>query len=322
MYFNKNNNFFHGIMFHHFHNDNIHTRGQGSISKDEFYKLINFVGRKNILDADVFFDKFKQNKLKENEVCLTFDDGIKCQIDVALPVLEDLKVKSFFFVYTSILEGKPDSLEIFRYFRMNFFDCVDDFYKNFYEVLNHDLTDFFSHHKNNILNKQKRYPFYTIEDIKFRLVRDRYLKKSDYKNILFNMMKEKKFEYKQILSNLIFDKNDLILLNSLGHVIGLHSHSHPLSMQDLSYDKQKFEYQNCVDIISKTLKKPSNSFKTASHPLGSYNQNSLEILKELGIELAFKDSMKIEREKGMKKINNSPLEIAREDHAEIIKRMN
>ena len=158
----------------------------------EIYKLINFIDRKNILDADVFFDKFKQNKLKENEVCLTFDDAIKCQIDVALPVLEDLKVKSFFFVYTSIFEGKPDNLEIFRYFRMNFFDCVDDFYKNFYEVLNHDLTDFFSNHKKNILNKQKIYPFYTIEDIKFRLVRDRYLKKSDYENILFNMMKIKK----------------------------------------------------------------------------------------------------------------------------------
>ena len=56
--------------------------------------------------------------------------------------------------------------------------------------------------------------------------------------------------------------------------------------------------------------------------LSNESISSLEILKELGIELAFKDSMKIEREKGMKKINNTPLEIAREDHAEIIKRMN
>jgi len=322
MYFHKNNNFFHGIMFHNFHNDNIHKKCQGSISKDEFYKLINFVGRKNILDANVFFDKFKQKKLKENEVCLTFDDGIKSQMDVALPVLEDLKVKSYFFIYTSALEGNPDNLEIFRYFRANFFNCVDDFYKNFYEFLNHDLTNFFNLHKNKILDIQKRYSFYTIEDIKFRLVRDIYLKKDDYVLILFDMMKEKKFEYKQILPNLTFDKNDLISLNSLGHTIGLHSHNHPTSMQDLSYDEQKFEYQNSADIISKTLNKPLNTFKTASHPLGSYNQNSLDILKEQGIELAFKDSMKIEREKGMKKINNSPLEIAREDHAEIFKRMN
>ena len=36
----------------------------------------------------------------------------------------------------------------------------------------------------------------------------------------------------------------------------------------------------------------------------------------------FKQMMTIEPEKGMKKINNSFLEIARQDHAEIVKRMN
>ena len=110
MYFNKNNNFYHGIMFHHFHDDGIHTKGQGSIDKDDFYKMINFIGRNNILDADVFYEKFKNNNLKDNEVCLTFDDAIKCQVDIALPVLEELKIKSFFFVYTSVFEGKPDNL--------------------------------------------------------------------------------------------------------------------------------------------------------------------------------------------------------------------
>ena len=34
-----------------------------------------------------------------------FDDAIKSQIDVALPVLEDSKIKAF-FVYTSLFEGK------------------------------------------------------------------------------------------------------------------------------------------------------------------------------------------------------------------------
>ena len=92
-YFNNKNNFFHGIMFHHFHDNKIHKGGQGSINQDDFYKLINFVGRKNILDADEFFKRFKDNKLTEKNLCLTFDDGIKSQFDVALPVLEDLKMK-------------------------------------------------------------------------------------------------------------------------------------------------------------------------------------------------------------------------------------
>ena len=47
-----------------------------------------------------------------------------------------------------------------------------------------------------------------------------------------------------------------------------------------------------------------------------------QILKDLGIELGFKQIMTIEPKTGMKKINNSFLEIARQDHVEICKRMN
>ena len=322
MYFNKNNNFFHGIVFHHFHDDGIHTKGQGSISKDDFYKLINFIGRKNICDADVFFEKFKENKLKENEVCLTFDDAIKCQIDVALPVLEDLKIKSFFFVYTSMFEEKPDNLEIFRYFRMNYFNSVDEFYINFYKVLNNDLNEFFKKNEDVIKKTKIKFPFYTIEDIKFRLIRNKYLTKKEYERNMSLMMKEKNFEPKSHFSHLSFDKKDLNQLNSLGHLIGLHSHNHLTLLESLSYDEQKLEYENCISAISNIINKAKNEIKFMAHPCGSYNNYTLEILKELKIELGFKQIMTIEPEKGMKKINNSFLEIARQDHAEIVKRMN
>ena len=71
--------------------------------------MINFIGRKNILDADLFFEKFKNNKLKNNDVCLTFDDAIKCQIDIAHLFWKSLKLKLFLFIL--MFEGKPDNLE-------------------------------------------------------------------------------------------------------------------------------------------------------------------------------------------------------------------
>ena len=322
MYFNKNNNFFHGIMFHHFHDDGIHTKGQGSIDKDDFYKMINFIGRNNILDADIFFEKFKNNKLKEKEVCLTFDDAIKCQIDVALPVLEELKIKSFFFVYTSMFEGKPDNLEIFRYFRMNYFNNVDEFYNSFYQVLDKDLKTFFEDNNDKIKSTKNKSLIYSIEDIKFRLVRDIFLTKSHYEETMFLMLKEKQFNYKDFFKKLFFQKDDLIRLDSLGHLVGLHSHNHPTLLEKLNYDEQKDEYEKCLSSISNILDKPKNEIKYMSHPCGSYNKDTFEILKELGIELGFKEIMTIEPEKGMKKINNSFLEIARQDHAEIYKIMN
>ena len=322
MYFNKNNNFFHGIMFHHFHDDGIHTKGQGSIDKDDFYKMINFIGRNNILDADIFFEKFKNNKLKDNEVCLTFDDALKCQIDIALPVLEEFKIKSFFYVYTSIFDGKPDNLEVFRYFRMNYFKTINEFYREFYKILDKDVNTFFKKNNDQIKKMKIKFSVYSIEDIKFRLVRDNFLTKDQYEKQMFLMLKEKKLNYKDFYKKIFFQKNDLHKLDNLGHLIGLHSHNHPTLLEKLSYDEQKNEYEKCLSSISNILDKPKNKIKSMSHPCGSYNNHTLEILKELGIELGFKQIMTIEREKGMKKVNNSFLEIARQDHAIIYKRMN
>ena len=89
----------------------------------------------------------------------------------------------------------------------------------------------------------------------------------------------------------------------------------------MNYDQQNLEYTQNKDDLAKILNKPKDYINTSSHPLGSYNKDSLEILTNLGIKLAFKDNMRIEREKGMKKINNSSLEIAREDHIEIFNKM-
>jgi len=322
MYFNSKNNFFHGIMFHHFHDNQFHLKGQGSISQDDFYKLILFIGKNNILDADVFSEKLKENKLKKNEVCLTFDDSIKCQIDVALPILEDLNIKSFFFVYTSLFDEKPDNLEVYRYFRMNFFDSVENFYKKFYLRLNVNLKKFFKEYKNQIEYKKVKSPHYSIEDIKFRFVRDILIRKDSYEKIMLSMMEEKKFDYKKYYKKLFFDKNDLRKLNNLGHLIGLHSHNHPTLFEGLDYEEQLNQYKKSLSIISKILNKPKKDINCMSHPNGSYNLDTLEILKNLGINLGFKHIMQVEPEKGMKNINNSNLEIARENHSAIIKIMN
>ena len=136
------------------------------------------------------------------------------------------------------------------------------------------------------------------------------------------MFKAKQFNYKDFTKKLFFQKSDLNTLNKQGHLIGLHSHNHPTLIEKLNYDEQKNEYEKCLFSISSILEKPKNEIKFMSHPCGSYNNDTLEILKELGIELGFKQIMTIELEKGMKKVNNSFLEIARQNHSEIYKRMN
>ena len=139
---------------------------------------------------------------------------------------------------------------------------------------------------------------------------------------MFLMFKEKRFNQKNLLKKLFFQKEDLNKLNNLGHIIGLHSHNHPTMLENLTYEDQKNEYQKCLSIISEILNKPKHEIKYMSHPCGSYNKDTLQILDDLGLELGFKQIMEIEVERGMNKVNNSHLEIARQDHSEILKRMN
>ena len=92
-------------------------------------------------------------------------------------------------------------------------------------------------------------------------------------------------------------------------------------MEKLTYNEQKKEYEKSISTISKITNKLTSHIKCMSHPCGSYNGDTLTILKNMNIQLGFKQIMSMEPEKGMSKINNSFLEIARQDHAEIIQRV-
>ena len=117
-------------------------------------------------------------------------------------------------------------------------------------------------------------------------------------------------------------RKNLNEIKKLGHTIGLHSHSHPYLLEKLTYNDQLKEYETSLNDLSEVLGVDKTEIKTMSHPSGSYNQNTLKILSNMGIELGFKQIMTIEKEKGMKKINNSSLEIARNDHISIMNIIN
>ena len=146
-------------------------------------------------------------------------------------------------------------------------------------------------------------------------MRDKFLEKQEYEDLMFKMMEEKKFNYSEIFSKLYFNKNDLINLDKLGHLVGLHSHNHHTLIEKLSFEDRKKEYQTCLTKISKILNKQESDIKFMSHPCGSYNDDTLKVLEDLGIEIGFKEIM-------LRKKNYSSLEIPRQDHVEIYNRLN
>lgn len=309
---------FHGIMFHHFHDGKVHKAGQGSISTDDFIQIIKFIGRDNILDPEIFYDLLINKKLKPNQYCMTFDDGIKCQFDIALPILEDFHIKAYFFIYTSIFTGEPDLLEVYRYFRINYFNSIQDFYDCFFSFFKNDFESFFKIHNDEIQKWKKFYPFYSDSDIKFRFIRDRYLTKEEYKKINFEIFDKMNFVPKNYYKNLFFNKKNLNDLNQAGHTIGLHTHNHPTLLENLSLDEQEKEYSENLSLLNELLNNDYNKIDSVSHPLGSYNKDTLKILTKLKIKIGFRDNMSVDIKKDMKSINNSNLEISRQDHSNIM----
>src|SRR5580700_8086460 len=94
-----------GLMFHHFHGG-VHPDVQGSISAAQFADILDFVGVKHILDPHEWCERATRGALGKLDLCITFDDSLRGQFDVALPVLESYGLKAFWFVYSSVFEGQ------------------------------------------------------------------------------------------------------------------------------------------------------------------------------------------------------------------------
>ena len=303
----------HSVMFHHFH-DGQHLPAQGSLSSSDFIKVIDWLNKHySILNACQYKENFENGTLKETDICLSFDDALKCQYDIAVPVMERLGIESFFFVYSSAFSNNPDSLEIYRYFRTACYGNIDEFYEHFFETVEQINTAEFSyrHAKYSALNYLSAFPFYTENDRWFRYLRDQYLVGNQYDEIMSGLMVRKDFHVDVIKKNLWMSEQDLVLTESKGHIIGLHSYSHPTQMSKLSKTEQQLEYQRNYEHLSELIGKPIN---VMSHPCGDYNDITLNILKEMNIDIGFRSSMSV-------KEIRSPLEIPREDHANVFKEM-
>lgn len=309
-------NYPHGIMFHHFHDNKKHKSGQGTINEKQFKNIINFVGKKNILDAKDFLKFFKSKDLKKNHLCLTFDDTNPTQVDIALPILKKLKIKAFFFLNTAPIKGNFDKLELYRFFRNNYFKNVNVFYDNFYNYTPKNVFEYLKKSKKKILFKKKIYPHYTYDDIKFRLVRSNFLKKKDYDRIMFKMFRDFKFDPKKSFNKIFVSYKHIRAIIKEGHTIGLHSHNHPIRMNKLTYNQQFYEYNTNLKILCDILKKPKHFFNSMSHPCGSFNNDTFKVLKKLNIEIGF-----IERMVDVKINGCHRFKVPRQDHSDILSMM-
>jgi peptidoglycan/xylan/chitin deacetylase (PgdA/CDA1 family) len=300
-------------MFHHFHQPGARF-GQGSITANDFDDLLTFVGRDRLLPAEEWYRRAVDNTLGKDDLCLTFDDNLMCQYEIAVPVLESYGLTGFFFIYSSVCRGNIENLEVYRVFRSEYFESIPAFYDAFERNVDISMPDLhlagrmrqFDH-----THYLQAYSFYTPEDKRFRFIRDDVLRPDDYSLIMDAMIERMGLQKETLARHLWMDDNCLRTLKDKGHIIGLHSDTHPTRLCALTRDEQAEEYRkNYNHIAQATGAKPV----AMSHPCNSYNGDTLEILGDLGIRLGFCADMSEVKGRG-------PLEFPRTDHADIMRQM-
>lgn len=303
----------HGIMFHHFHGG-LHPAGQGSITSEDLENLLKWLRRRHrLLNASDFYDAALAGNLSERDICLTFDDSLLSQYELAAPVLADEDVTAFYFVYSSAFTDNPDMLEVFRYFRSTQYEDFDGFCEDFMTqaelMFGHKVRTGLVGFKPEMYLKE--YSFYSDNDRLFRYVRDHVLTSIEYESAMRELMEKRDFRVDEALNVLFMKPSHLVSLRDGGNIVGLHSHSHPLNMDALAEPEQRYEYQTNYSFLSGVLGEPTTSM---SHPCGRYSGKTLQILIDLGIRLGFRSNMKLPPDAQL-------LEIPRDDHSVVFKRM-
>tara|TARA_X000000950_G_scaffold253549_1_gene316657 strand:+ start:57 stop:983 length:927 start_codon:yes stop_codon:yes gene_type:complete len=301
-------------MFHHFHGI-LHPKTQGSINSIQFEEIINYVSREyNILGAQEYIKKISNNTILKKDICLSFDDALLSQYDIALPVLKKKNIKAFFFIYSAPIAGEKSYLEPFRYFRNIAFSNINEFYDIFFNKTSKLKSKKYQIEKKKF--KEEKYltdfPFYSFKDKWFRYLRDQFLSPDEYENIMIKIIEQKGYILNDIIKKLWMSEIELMNLKKLGHTLGLHSYNHPTTMHKLNEKSQHKEFSMNLKHLESILGK--GTIESMSHPCGNYNQTTLSVLNNLGIKVGFLSNMSNHKVK-------SWLEIPREDHSNILIKM-
>ena len=297
-------------MFHYFHGGDKHPPAQGTISSVQFEQVIDrFLSDGRLLAAEEWARGAERGTLRGGEVCVSFDDALRSQFDIALPVLRRMKMTAFWFVQSGVLTGEEGSLEAFRHFRNAYFSSISEFYRCFYEraevICAADTVRRL--HAAPPDGYLREFAFYTSDDRRFRYVRDDVLRPEEYLGVMEDLIRSKQTSVRELSKGLSLDADCLRTLEKEGHVVGLHSHSHPTNLAAFSRDKQREEYAKNLEILSAILDKPPS---TMAHPCNSYSADTLEILRSLGIRIGFRSNMA--------KQGGSALEYPRKDSADLL----
>lgn len=247
----------------------------------------------NIVSMEEVLEFYSKGKNLPPKACLlTFDDGYKDHYTYVFPLLMKMNIKGCFYIPAKSFEQK----KVLDVNKIHFILASEEdkgkiVYKIFKELdkyreeYNLKSNEFYY----DKLCKKSRFDTGEVIFIK-RLLQVELPEK--VRNLIVDNLFKKivKIEERIFWEELYLSKDQINVMKECGMHIGSHSYDH-YWLNSLTKEKQKSELKKSLEILSEIGIDIDNW--TCCYPYGGYNQDTIEVLSELGCKLALTTDVKI-----------------------------
>lgn len=266
----------HAVLAHYFHGG-VHRPTQGSLSATDFAGGLDAYGSR-LIPADDWIARAVTGRLRD-EVCVTIDDGLRGAYDIALPELHRRGLTAAWNIYTQPYVGVPHTLERWRWLRNHAFGSVEAFYAIWRLQVHPPVAP---------ADYLAAYGYLTDEDRAFRYWRNECVSPAAYEQAMTALADQSTTAFP---ADHWLSPEQLRALWLTGHVIGLHSHTHPTMLARASTEQQAVEYATCRWVLARLLDVPPETLDTVSYPCGGSTPGGRAWLEAHGIRLAWHATM-------------------------------
>jgi len=238
-----------------------------------FEKCIEYICGKYVVLFEDLVESGNIHK-KNNYATIMFDDGYQGNIEYAAPILEKYNCKASFYVITNCIENNiPPWTYVLEY-------CFE--YTNvsnilvYFDFLPKDLR------VNGLKTKNERINY--VKKLK------PFLKKvsHEHRNLVLKTVIETCTDLE--LPKIMMTWENVIQLKNAGHYIGSHSKTHGVLGGITNENEIREELLDSGQMIESHL---GYFPKTISYPVGSYNDLTIKICREVGYEIGLAVKQKI-----------------------------
>ncbi len=229
-----------------------------------FDKVIqDLLQKHNIITLEQYYYNIK-NHIDSDDILLTFDDGTIDHYQYVFPILKKYKITGVFFICSNIFNDKNLDIQYIHQIMSKI--GINKFYDEIYNRVDDKSFFALSQDKEVIIKKLLQ----NVLPLELR------------KSILLNLIK--KYNISTNVEDYYLSKEQIQEMLHAGMYFGLHTTSH-VNLCSCSYQQQLNEIKENLSIFSKYG--IVSTIKSIAYPFGNYNQDTLKIIQELGIDLGF-----------------------------------